>query len=105
MTYCTRSGFAVDLCPPPADADEEEAPVAEEFRGLAFEGVADELEDPSEGEEAEGVEPQLMKEEAGHEEWDREQDRRDAEGVAETIHWMLVAGRVLGDPLLAGAVA
>ena len=44
------SGFAVDFGPPPADADEEEPPIAEEFRRLAFEGVADELENPSDHE-------------------------------------------------------
>ena len=41
-------GFALDFRPPPADAYEEETPVVEEFRGLAFEGVPDELEKPSE---------------------------------------------------------
>jgi hypothetical protein len=45
------SGFALDLGPPPAEADEEESPVAEELRGLAFEGVADELEKPSKDEQ------------------------------------------------------
>jgi len=65
QTAHTMSGFAVDFGPPPADADEEEAPVAEKFGGLAFEGVADELEDPSDDEEREGVEPEAMEEEAG----------------------------------------
>jgi hypothetical protein len=37
----------VDLGPPPADADEQESPVLEEFWRLALEGVADELENPS----------------------------------------------------------
>jgi hypothetical protein len=41
----------LDLGPPPADADEQKTPVAKEFRGLAFEGVADELENPSEQEQ------------------------------------------------------
>jgi hypothetical protein len=41
------SSFAPNLCPPPADADEEESPVAEEFWRLAFEGMTDELENPS----------------------------------------------------------
>ena len=47
----TTLGFALDFRPPPADAYEEKTPVVEEFRGLAFEGVADELEKPSEKEE------------------------------------------------------
>ena len=99
------SGLSVDLGPPPADADEEESPVAEEFGWFAFEGVADELENPSDREESQGVEPQVMKEEASGEDCDREQDRWYAESVAEAIDRMLVAGRVLRDPLLAGAVA
>ena len=67
-------GFAVDLGPPPADAHEEEAPVVEEFGRLAFEGVADELENPSHEEERERVHPQAMDEETGHEGCDRDQD-------------------------------
>jgi hypothetical protein len=42
------SGFALDFGPPPAGADQQETPVGKEFRGLAFEGMADELENPSE---------------------------------------------------------
>jgi hypothetical protein len=99
------SGFAVDLCPPPADSDEEEAPVAEEFGWLAFEGVADELEDPSDYEKPERVEPQAMEEEGGDEDRNRDQNRRNAEGVAEAISRVLVAAGVLGDPLFAGSSA
>ena len=59
------SGFAVNLCPPPADADEQESPVTEEFRGLAFEGVADELENPPEQKQGQGVGPETMDEDTG----------------------------------------
>jgi hypothetical protein len=45
------SSSPVNLGPPPADADEQETPVAKEFWRLAFEGMADELENPSEDEE------------------------------------------------------
>ena len=41
-----------------------------------------------------------MDEEAGEEDGDRNEDRGNAEGVAEAIDGMLVAGGVLGDPLL-----
>jgi hypothetical protein len=99
------SGFAVDLGPPPADADEQEAPVVEEFRGLAFEGVADELEKPPKEKKRECVGPQAMEEGAGKKNCDREQDGRDAQSVAEPVHVVLMARGVLGDPLLIGAVA
>ena len=45
-----------------------------------------------------------MNEETGNEDRERNQNRGNAESVAETIDRMLVAGRVLRDPLLAGAV-
>ena len=77
----------------------------EEFRGLAFEGVADELEDPSDREECQGVEPQAMVEKAGDEDRDRDEDRGDAERVAGAVDGVLMAARILRDPLLAGAVA
>ena len=80
-------------------------PVAEEFGRLAFEGVADELENPSDHEKSKGIEPEAMEEEAGGEDCDREQDRGNPQGVAKAIDRILVAGRVLRDPLLAGTVA
>jgi hypothetical protein len=46
-----------------------------------------------------------MEEDAGEKNQDREQDGRDAQGVADAVHGMLVAGGVLRDPLLVGAVA
>ncbi len=42
-----RSGFAVDFRPPPTHSYEQKAPILKEFWGLAFKGVADELENPS----------------------------------------------------------
>ena len=57
-------GFTLDFRPPPADAYEKETPVAKEFRGLAFEGVADELEKPSEEKKSQRVGPQAMEEDA-----------------------------------------
>lgn len=77
----------------------------EELGGLAFEGVADELEDPSEDEQGEGVGPEAVVDDAGQEDWDRQQNRWDAERVTGAVDGVLVAGRVLGDPLFTGAVA
>ena len=99
------SGFAVDLGPPPADANEQEAPVAEEFGRLALKGMADELEDPSDHEEPQRDEPKAMIGEAGKEHADRNQNRGNAVGMADAIDRVLVAPRVLGDPLIAGAIA
>lgn len=77
-----RSGSAVDLSPPPADADEQESPVVEELRRLAFEGVADELKDPAEDEQGERQPPETMGEESHDKHRNRKNNRRDAESVA-----------------------
>ena len=77
----------------------------EEFWGLAFEGVADELENPSDREKCRGVKPEAMVEETSDEDPDGNQNRRNTERVAGAIDGMLVAARVLRDPLFTGAVA
>ena len=77
----------------------------EEFWLLAFEGVADELEDPPGEEKCEGVGPQAMDENAGEKDRDRQQNERNAQRVADAVDGMLMAGGVLRDPLVAGAVA
>src|SRR5579872_5073331 len=61
---------AANLGPPPTDADEEESPVVKEFRSLALKSVANELKDPADHEQSEGVEPQTMKEESCDEDGD-----------------------------------
>ena len=92
----------MNLGPPPPHADEKKSPVAEELRRLAFKSVADELENPSQDKQGERVRPQSMKENAGHENWHREQDGRNAQRVAESVHRVLVTAGVLRDPLLTG---
>jgi len=95
----------VDLCPPPADADEQETPIVEEFRRLALESVADELENPSCKKQSQRVQPQAVEEDAGYKKRDREQDGRNAQRVTDAVHRMLMTGAVLRDPLLVGASA
>jgi hypothetical protein len=99
------SGFAVDLCPPPAHADEQETPVVKELRRLSFEGVSDELKNPSDEEQAERIRPKTVEEETGDKKRRREQDGRDAQSVTHPVHRMLMTGRILRDPLLVGASA
>jgi hypothetical protein len=99
------SGFAVHLGPPPAESDEQESPVTEKFWWLAFERVADKLENPSQHEQSQRVEPKAMNEKASEKDCEGDDYCRDAEGVAQAIDGVLVAARVLRDPLLAGAIA
>ena len=77
----------------------------EEFGLFALEGMSDELQCPAKEEQAEGIDPEGMEEEAGHSQSKREENGGDAERVASTVYRVLVAAGVLGDPLLAGAVA
>jgi len=77
----------------------------EEFRRLALEGVADELESPSDEEQSQRVQPQAVEEDAGDKKGDREQDGRNAQRVTHAVHRMLMTGAVLRDPLLVGASA
>lgn len=76
-----------------------------EFRRFAFKGMANELQDPADHEQSQGVEPQTMDEETSDEDRDRNKNGGNAESVAEAVDGMLVAGRVLRDPLFASAVA
>jgi hypothetical protein len=77
----------------------------EEFRRLALESVADELENPSCEEQTQRVKPQPVEEDAGYKKRDREQDGRDTQSVTHAIHRVLMTGAVLRDPLLVGASA
>jgi hypothetical protein len=95
----------MDLCPPPAHADEKETPVLKELRRLSFEGVSDELKNPSDEEQAERIRPKTVEEETGDKKRRREQDGRDAQSVTHPVHRMLMTGRILRDPLLVGASA
>jgi len=77
----------------------------EEFRRLALEGVADELENPSDEEQSQRVQPQPVEEDAGDKNWDREQYGRDAQRVTDAVHRMPMTGTILRDPLLVAASA
>ena len=75
-----------------------------ELRRLALEGVADKLENPSDDEKNGGVEPKAVEEKTGEANCDRQEDCRNAEGMAKAVHRVLVTGRVLRNPFLVRAV-
>lgn len=77
----------------------------EELWRLALEGVADELENPSDEEQSERIQPQSVEEEACDKKGNREQNGRDAQSVAHPVHRVLMTGRILRDPLLVAASA
>ena len=99
------SGFAVDLGPPPAHADEKKSPVVEELRWLAFKGVPDELQQPSQNKQRERPPPKAVTDKSSCKHGQREQDGRDPVGMTNTVDRVLVASLVLCDPLLAALSA
>ena len=76
----------------------------EKFRRLAFKGVTNKLENPSGDKKDGGVEPEVAKEKASEEKCQRNKDRGDTQSVAGAIDWMLMARRILRNPLLVGTV-
>jgi hypothetical protein len=95
----------VNFRPPPAYADEEKTPVLEKLWWLAFEGVADELENPAQNKKSETVRPEAVNKDSCEQNQHGNQNGWNAQGVAATVYGVLVAGGVLRDPLLVGAVA
>src|SRR4029079_1794809 len=78
----------------------EEAPVVEELGRLALEGMADELEDPADQEQRERDGPEAADEQHDHRQRQRQRDQRNAKRVAEPVDRVLMALRVLRDPLV-----
>src|SRR5262245_22315941 len=98
-------GLAAHLGKPPAESYEEETPVVKELGRLAFDGVADELKNPPDDEKSYGQEPEAGHEQRDDEERDRQYDERDPQRVAQAIDGMLMALRVLRDPVIPGPSA
>ena len=72
----------------------------EELRRLAFKHVADELEDPAGGEQANGEKPKPVVQEARHEHGERDQDCGNPESMAKPVDRVLMTARVSRYPLL-----
>src|SRR5215831_18405775 len=94
---------AAHLSPPPAHANQKKTPVMEEFRFFAFEGMADELQDPAHYEKASRVHPEAVNEYRGHAQSQRHHDHGNTEAVAGPVYRMSMTARVLRNPLLVGA--
>jgi hypothetical protein len=97
--------FALNLGPPPPDAHKEEAPVMKKLRCPVFKSMAHELKGPSQKKKGESDKPESMEEDAGQEDDDGEQNERYAQGMAGAVDGILMAGRVLRNPLLAASSA
>ena len=86
-----RLDFAADFGCPPAGSDQEEAPVFEELRRLAFDSVTEELKSPAAYEECDAGPEQAMPEDAREQDGQREHDEWNAKGVSEPIQRVLMA--------------
>src|SRR2546422_124851 len=88
-----------NLCYPPAQANEKEAPVLEELRRLPLDGVADELEGPPDHEQAQRHRPEPAHEQGRDKQRERGGNEGNANGVAEAVHRVLMAECVLRNPV------
>src|SRR5688572_31454138 len=93
---------AADFGEPPAQTDEEEAPVLKELWRLAFKAVTEELQQPAEDKHADRHDP-----EAGHKNSDPRQrngggNQGDTEGMTGPVYRMLMTLCVLRDPFIPG---
>ena len=95
----------MNLRPPPAHSDKKKSPVLKKLRRFAFEGMADELKNPSDDKYTESIGPQAMEEDAAEKKQDGQKDSRNAQSMAQPVHGMLVAGGILGNPLFVRTVA
>jgi len=77
----------------------------EKFRLFALKCMAYELEYPSKNKQARSIDPEEMNENACDEERQGDYDERNAEGMANPVHRMLMAARVLRNPLFVTASA
>jgi len=89
----------MNLGPPPAHADKQKSPVVKKLRLFALKSMADELQRPSQKEKRKCIEPQPMNEQTPSEQGDRNQNRRYPQGMAYPVYRVLMADRILRDPL------
>lgn len=102
----TRSlSSSLHLGPPPACSHQQKAPIVKELWFFALKGVSHELEYPSKDEQAGCVKPKGVEKDAGDKERQRDQDQRNAKGMADAVDRMLMAACVLRNPLLVAASA
>jgi len=93
------SRLAMNLGPPPAQANKQETPVVKEFRLLVLKRVANELKRPSHKEKHKRIKPQPVNKDAREEQSDRSHNRRYPQRMAYPVHRVLMAARILRDPL------
>jgi len=69
------------------------------LRLLVLKSVADELQRPSQKEKYQRINPQPMNEDGRDEQGNRNQDCRNPQGMAHPVYRVLMAARILRDPL------
>src|SRR5437763_17139759 len=95
----SQLGSPPDLRHPPSRSHQQEAPIVKELWKLAFEGVSDKLEDPTENEQCDRNTPKSRNEGNDQQESQGEDDQRNADGMANAVHRIAMASRILRDPV------
>ena len=99
------SGAAADVRDPPAKADQQKAPVAEELGGLALDGVTEKLQRPPQDEQSHTGPQHRWQDEGRGEQHQRYDDDRNADGVTDPVYRVPVAPLVPGDPFVPRSIA
>lgn len=105
LTIIRRRVDAQNLFEPPPQADEKKTVIFEKLGRFSLEIMADELEYPTNDEQAEGDSPKPENKEAKRDHQDRKRDHRDADAVGEPIHRVFVAVGVFVDPVVPASAA
>src|SRR5690242_16107272 len=95
-----HSRASAHLRHPPAQADQEEAPVVKKFRRLPFNQMANKLKTPADDKKDGGNRPEPIDEQCGDEQRQRKNDQRNADRVTEPVDRILMASTVLMYPFV-----
>jgi hypothetical protein len=93
-----------NLRPPPAHPHQQKSPVLEKFRRLPLKRMPHKLTNPSQHKQPERIRPQPVHKNGAHKHHHRNHKRRNPQRMARPVHRILMARRILRNPLLATPV-
>src|SRR5215831_14926117 len=95
-----HSSASAHLRDPPAQTDQQEAPVVEKLRRFPFNRMANELKEPPDDKESRWNRPESIDEQCGYEKRQRENDEWNTDRVAEPIDRVLMTSTVAIHPFV-----
>lgn len=99
----SQLGSAPDLRYPPSRSHQQEPPIVKELWKLALERVSDKLEDPAHDKQRDRNTPESRYEGNDQQQSQRDDDQRNADGMANAVHCIPMATRILRDPVGPGS--